>query len=450
MRRVYKDNLKTVLVAVIIVLVVALTGFYIASQLLKPKNQSSADSSAEYKAKAQYPTENITLTYWRTVDGTAVFDPILAEWKKLHPNVAIQITNIPFAEYDNRLSEAAKNNTLPDLFMLRSDWVPRYQKNIKPAPDAIFNPTEYKQTFAPVTSQDLIKNNQVYGVSYGIPTLGLFYNTQLFEAAGVSDPPQTWQDLVDANAKLSQKQGQNLYKSGIALGTANISSASSIITLLMMQNGAQMTNQPPTQATFDKPTSDGYAAGPKALSFYNSFALASKSTYSWSDALGNSTQAFEQGKTAMIVQYPFTYLDIKAQAPNLSFKMAKVPQVNTGSSINYTEYWAESVANTSKYPDIAWDFYNFMTTRHIMNQYSVPTMKPASRLDLAQAQQQDSLLGPFAAQVPTAQDYYKGNNVATEAAILEMINNGLAGYDPQVATRAASDKVTKSIQQFPY
>jgi ABC-type glycerol-3-phosphate transport system substrate-binding protein len=334
--------------------------------------------------------------------------------------------------------------------MYRADWLPRYQKNLKPAPVAVFNAEEYKRTFAGITARDLLRGGEVYGVSYGIPTLGLFYNTQLFEAAGLNDPPKTWQEVVDMNAKLSQKEGQNLFKSGIALGTANVSAASSIMPMLMMQNGAKMTDDPPTKATFEEPSVDGYQASPKALSFYNSFALPSKSTYSWSDALGDSNQAFALGKTAMIVQYPYRYQDIKAQNPNLQFKMAKLPQVNPDSPLNYSEYWAEGVSAASKHPDIAWDFYNFMTTYQIMNQYSVPTMKPASRLDLAEAQRQDSLLGPFAEQVPSAQGYYKGNNVATDAAILEMIQTSLAGFDPMIAVRGASNKVTQSIKQFPY
>lgn len=450
MKRMYKDNLVTVVVTVVIVVVICLTGFYVASQFLKPKANNVTDSDGEYKVKAQYPSENITLTYWRTVDGTAVFDPILEEWKRLHPNVTIQITNFPLADYDKRLSDAAKAGTLPDLMMMRADWIPRYLAGLKPAPSSIFGVDEYKKTFAAITSQDLIKNNQVYGVSYGVPTLGLFYNVQAWEAAGLKDPPASWQDLLDANSKLSQKQGENLYKSGIALGTANITSANAIITLLMMQNGAKMTDQPPTKATFDQPGADNYPSATKALSFYLSFAQPTKSSYSWSDALGNSVQAFEQGKTAMMIQYPFTYLDIKAHAPSLNFKMAKVPQVNSNAPINYSEYWAEGVAANSKYPDVAWDFYNFMTTKKIMNQYSVPTMKPASRLDLAQAQEQDTLLGPFAAQVSSATDYYKGNNVVSDAALVEMINTALAGYDPAIAVRTANGKVTQSIQQFPY
>lgn len=217
-----------------------------------------------------------------------------------------------------------------------------------------------------------------------------------------------------------------------------------------MQNGAIMTNTPPTEATFQKLSSDNYPSANKALDFYTSFAKPSKSSYSWSDGFGDSTTAFTQGKTAMIIDYPYRYLAIKGASPSLNFKMSKIPQANPDSPINYTEYWAEAVSKTSKYPEIAWDFYNFMTTYEIMNLYSVPTMKPATRLDLAEAQQQDSLIGPFAAQVPTAQSYYKGNSALSDSAMLEMINSALSGYDPAIAVRAGSDKVTSAIKQFPY
>jgi hypothetical protein len=91
-----------------------------------------------------------------------------------------------------------------------------------------------------------------------------------------------------------------------------------------------------------------------------------------------------------------------------------------------------------------------MTSYEIMNMYSVPTLKPASRLDLAKAQEQDNVLGPFAKQVPTAKSYYKGNSALTDSAMIQMINTALTGFDSAIAVRVASENVTKSIQQYPY
>ena len=217
------------------------------------------------------------------------------------------------------------------------------------------------------------------------------------------------------------------------------------MTLLMMQNSAIMTDTPPTKATFELPTGTGYPSSARALDFYTSFAKPGKPDYSWNDGFGDSTQAFALGKTAMMIDYPYRYLQITKQAPNLKFKMAKVPQVNGDYPINYSEYWAEAVSKTSGYSDIAWDFYNFATSYEIMNLYSVPTMKPASRLDLAKAQSQDSIIGPFAEQVASAQGYYKGNGATTDAAFIDMISTALSGFDSAIAVRIASERVTASI-----
>ena len=444
-----KESVKGVLITVGLVVGISLIGLFIGSWILAPK-QKPIDSSNAYRARVSYPSENITLTYWRTVDGKEVFTPILEEWKKQHPNVTIDLVNIPFAEYDKRLSEAAATGTLPDLFMLKSDWVPRYKNSLQPAPKAVFTTEEYKKTFAQVTFQDLLRGDEVLAVSYGVPTLGLFYNTELFEKAGIKELPKTWQAVLDANSKIVQRSGNNLVQSGIALGTSRVANASSIMPMLMIQNGATMTDNPPTKATFDQPDSANYPSSAKAVDFYTSFAKPTKSSYSWSDGFGESTMAFMQGRVGMIIDFPYKYLVINSQNPNLKYKMAKLPQVNEDSPINYSEYWAEGVSKTSKYPEIAWDFYNFMTTYEIMNKYSVPTMKPASRLDLAKAQEADSLIGVFAAQVPSAKTYYKGNNSVADGAILEMINSTLSGFDPAITVRSANARVSGAIGQFPY
>lgn len=447
--RMHKETLRGVLITVGLIVVIGFAGFLIGSFLLAPKTKPQT-TNLSYKPKVDYPADNITLTYWRTVDGTDVFGPILEEWKKVHPNVTINIINFPFADYDKQLSQAAAEGTLPDLYMLRADWLPRYKNNLKPSPKAVFTVDDYKKIFAPITYQDLLRGEDVLAVTYGIPTLGLFYNTDLFDKAGVKEPPKTWQELLDANSKLVQKSGNNLLQAGIALGTSKVDNASSIMPLLMMQNGATMTDNPPTMATFDKPDGTNYPSSAKALDFYTSFAKPTKSSYSWSDGFGNSTEAFIQGRVAMLIDYPYKYLIINSQTSSLKYKMAKLPQVNTDSPINYSEYWAEGVSTTSKYPDIAWDFYNFMTSYEIMNKYSVPTMKPASRIDLAKAQQQDSLIGIFAEQVSSAKSYYKGNSGVSDTAMLEMINTSLSGFDPAIAVRAANDKVNGAIKQFPY
>ncbi|MBI2798401.1 extracellular solute-binding protein [Candidatus Saccharibacteria bacterium] len=405
-------------------------------------------NNRDYKGSVQYPTTPITLTYWRVYDSQNAFDAVVADYQKLHPNVTVQIQEVDAAIYDAKLTAAAKAGTLPDIFAIRNDWLVRYQANASPAPESVFTAKQFKSDFASLISGELVQGNKVWGVAYSLPTLGLFYNPSLFEQAGLKDPPSSWQELLDANTKLSQKQGPALYKSGVALGTPAINNSADVLSVLMMQNGAQMTNQPPTQATFGSVDSNNYNAGAKALAFYSSFSNPNKTSYSWSDALGGSVQAFANGKTAMIIDYPFQANMISATNPDLKFKTAPLPQLNSSNQLNYSQYVAELVSSNSKNPDIAWDFLGFASSYNELAKYLNASGRVSSRPDLAKSQYNDPILGPFARQVVSATDWYQGYNAAaSDEALREAMATVQLGYDPAIALRLVEPKVTEQVQK---
>ena len=97
--KVYKDNFITVLVTMLIIIFMGLIGFFIGSFLLSPKTSTSSNKNT-YKPKVKYPNGPITLTYWRTIEGVGVFDPILAEYNKLYANVKIEVKDIKILKFE--------------------------------------------------------------------------------------------------------------------------------------------------------------------------------------------------------------------------------------------------------------------------------------------------------------------------------------------------------------
>lgn len=427
-------------------LIIFILAYYL---FLSPSTtQQAKQPDLSYKSSIQYPNTPTTLTYWRVYDAANAFDAIVAEYHKAHPTVTINIQEMDPGSYDAKLTAAAQSGTLPDIFAIRNDWLVRYQKSAEAAPNNIFTPDKYKAIFAPLPTQELVQDSKVLGVTYSLPTLALYYNTQLFSQAGVSDPPKDWQQLLDANSKLSQKQGPALYKSGIALGTAAINNSVDILSVLMMQNGTAMTDQPPTQATFDAIDTNSYNPGAAAAAYYASFSNPGKSSYSWSDALGGSVQAFAAGKTAMLIDYPFQANIIQGINPALGFKTALLPQLGSTNPINYSQYVAELVSNTGKNRELAWDFLAFASSYNQMSKYIAATGRVASRPDLASTQESDPVLGPFAKQIASATDWYQGYDANTsEQVIRDAISTVQIGYDPAIALRLAAPKVTTEIQK---
>lgn len=395
-------------------------------------------------SKVKYPTAPVTLTYWRTIDSAKALTPIIEDFKRLHPNVDIKLTVVPHAEYATKLSSAVSAGNLPDIFSVPDSEAGSYKQYSSIAPETVFTASSYTKTFASQLARDLNTDKGPWALSYSMSTLGLFYNQRLLDEAGVK-PPKNWNEIETVSRQLTRKNGNDISQSGLAMGTPAVSQATDIESILMMQNGAQMTDQPPTKATFDLPDKSGYLAGVKAAQFYASFATPGKANYSWSDALGGSMEAFAKEKTAMMVSYPFYANDINTLNPSLEYKTASLPQVNSKNPINMSSYWAEIVSNKSQNSEIAWDFLRFSSTREELNKFSIATSRPASRLDLAKAQEDDQLIGPFASQVRSAANWYRGNYQNTEAIFTDMNHAILKGFDATTAVRSAALRVSQEI-----
>lgn len=428
--------------AIILGTVVLIVAIFLFTQ----RAQISEDAASTYKANVTYPTSPLTLTLWMPSEEKGNLEEVIAEYKKIHPNMNVQVDYIESSAYQARLLQASSNQTLPDLFVFRNDGLPLYLKNLQPAPNSVFTAEQYNQTFADFATKKLVSGNTIYGAPLGLATLGLVYNKDRLNQANATTLPTTWQEFEKTNDALRKKEGQNLFVSGVALGTANIRNYPDIISALMMQNGATMTNQPPTQATFSTADSSGYPAAAKAVEFCASFAQPARQNYSWSDSLGGSIEALASSKTAMIVDYSMGARQAQKQNGNINIGMAALPQTNVNSPLNYGNILTGGVAKTSKNAEIAWDFWGFSTSKEMQKKFSLVSFWPASRKDLIKEQLNDQDLAPFARQSSSAADWYKGINYATNADFREMLNNYFAGLDSKIVVNNANTKVTGQIQ----
>ena len=405
------------------------------------------DRIENYKTSVVYPTTPITLTLWLPSEEKGNLDSIISNYQSIHPNVTVKTEYTDVTGYQAKLLQAISSNTLPDLFVFRGDSLPLYKSSLQSAPGSVFTAEQFNQTFSEFTTKQLVQGNTIYGAPLGLATLGLIYNQNRFDQAKMSAPPKTWAELDSTNDKLRQKSGQTLYQSGVALGSPTIHNYPDIMSILMMQNGAVMTDQPPTKATFELPDESGYYPSAKAVAYYASFSQPEKSNYSWSDSLGDNVGALAQNKTALIIDYPMAAKQVLAQNPNLPVRFASLPQVNVSKPTNYGVFLTGGVAKSSPNSEIAWDFWGFATSRPAQKQFSLQSYWPASRKDLIADQASNSILSPFAKQSPTANDWYKGVNYATNSDMRDMLSMYLGGLDAQIAVKNTATKVTMEIQQ---
>lgn len=420
-----------------------------------------------------------TLTIWHLFEDESVFKPIIDSYQASNPNVKINFVKKDYNEYEEDSLNMLAQNEGPDIWLVRNDWMARHYKKLVPMTSGLLTSSDqkkrsdleiFKDKFASVVSNDLVVNNQIYGLPLSVDTLALYYNTDIFkdkktelykqnkttQGQLLENPPATWSDLINVSKLLTQTNGDQIIKSGIALGTsANIEQANDILYALMLQNHTKMVSDDKKSATFNlvlnKSTGEPVYPGTQALDFFTSFSNSGKETYSWSASMPGDFDAFVQGKTAMMINYSFKQKNIAQVNPNLNYSIAPLPQIpGETTAIDYASYWVETVTKKCAIPDVAWDFIRYLTFENL-DGYLSASQRPSpykQDINVEVNQRVQNKNQTFKFQANTAQSWFKGAYpLKVDKIFAELIDNISVYKQPsQTSLDAAAAKVTNLLK----
>lgn len=403
----------------------------------------------------------VDLEIWGSFDDNGDLSDIIGEIKKVDPFIdTVTYKKIPIDTYENEVVNAMAAGNGPDIFLVNNAWMPRFEDKVAVAPDYIVNEKDFRSNFIDIVAEDFIgKNGEIYGVPLSVDSLALYYNKDLFNAAGITSPPTTWSELLDDSKKITKiDEFSEVRKSGIAMGTVeNINRSTDIIDLLMFQNGAQL----PTKNSIK--FEPNYGIGANVLEFYTQFSKFSSPAYTWNKRMHYSIDAFYEGDLGMMINYSWHMNTIKNKNAKLDFAVAPVPQVSSDKPVNFANYWSfvvnknkqikqrdgeTPISNEIRVHE-AWQFLKYLTFKNDgkfttinyktknkkdyvskidpASLYMEKTKKPAARRDLIEKQKTDPTLSPFAYGNLIAKSWYKRNSNMVEniwAEVIEDVNKG--------------------------
>lgn len=432
-------------------------------------------------------SKKLTLTYWSVEEDFDAIEGIVAAYRTIHPNVRIEYKKFRIEEYEDELLDALAEDRGPDILSVHNTWMRSYQSKLLPMPSQLrlafrelqgalqkkavwvekivpgMTPGQVKNQFVSQVSKDAImlasSDNpqaglveQTYGLPLSVDTLALYFNRDVLNSAGIPTPAQNWTEFQDHVKRGTRYDEQGkLVRPFAGIGTTdNVDRNFDILSLLMMQNGAEMTdsNGFPTFNKMPRSITDREVApGIEALIFYTDFGNPAKEVFTWDDTQPNSFDAFVQGKTGYFLGYAYHMDRIRAQAPKLNFGVKTIPQIHQNAQVNYANYWLEGVSRKTAHPNEAWDFVRFMTSGDNVKSYLDFTGRPTAVSALVNTQLTDDDLAPFAAQTLTAQSWYQGRNIkATEDAFDDLIEAVLAGADPRKAINLTAETVSQTFR----
>lgn len=436
--------------------------------------------------KAAPEQYKVNLEVWGIFDDSDAYNEVFGEYRKINPYIGeINYRKLPLETYKDDLLNALAAGNGPDIFMIRNAWRGSFEDKIAPAPDYLLTEKQYRDTFVDVVAEDFVSGGKIYGAPLSADSLALYYNKDLFNAAGITDPPSTWEKLFSDVQKLNRvDQFGNISQSAVALGTAyNINRSVDLLTALMFQMGSAILPSGQKRVELTDENSR------KALEFYTQFARVGSNAYAWNPTLHYSIDRFYEGTLAMMINYSWHYSTIKQKNAKLNFAAAPLPQFFGAKPVNFANYWGfvvaknksaedatgQSPAQATVKPDLekqnylriheAWQFLNYLTLPHPGNKmtlqngaagtfkefalsfdptekYLEKTKKPAARRDLIEKQKNNVMLAPFATGNLIAKNWYQGNIELVEAIFAEMINAVNNGE------KSVSDALTIATQRI--
>lgn len=130
-------------------------------------------------------------------------DAIKSAFEKANPDVTVQIETTPYDDYFTKLQTAVAGGTAGDAFELNYENFVTYASNGSLAELKDVEGAKYKPSLLEAFGAD----GKQYGLPESFSNVVLFYNKDLFKAAGVAEPTAdwTWKDEQAAAAKLTNK-----------------------------------------------------------------------------------------------------------------------------------------------------------------------------------------------------------------------------------------------------
>lgn len=346
-------------------------------------------------------TKEANITWWGLWEEDGVVAPIIAQYQVKNPKVKITYQKQSPQDYRERLTNALAKGTGPDIFRFHNTWVPMFREELSTVPASVMSAADFNETFYPTAGSDLASGAGLVGIPLMYDGLTLYINEEIFEREGKS-PPKTWDELRETAISLTRKDEQGVItQAGVALGrTENVDHWPEILALMMLQNGASLTN--PTGKLAED-----------ALTYFTIF---SSVDGVWDSTLPPSTLAFASGKLAMYFGPSWRAFEIKQQNPELRFKTVPLPQLPKSNpnepDVAIASYWVEGVWARSKNKEAAWDFLKFLSQKENLEKMyqGASTIRlfgePYPRKDMAPLLASDPIVGSIINLAPNAQSSY--------------------------------------------
>jgi multiple sugar transport system substrate-binding protein len=302
------------------------------------------------------PSGEVTFGFWGDAAEVSAYEAIVAAFEERHPGVNVQIEHVPNAtDFYARLATGYAAGLAPDVFLIN------YRRYGQFAARGALTPVGPLLASSEVIAEEDYFSQPLEAFRFGgelmclpqnLSSLVVYYNRDLFDAAGVPYPKAgwTWADFLAAAQALTRDIDGDGLTDQHGLGVEN-----SLIrfTPFIWQAGGELVDDVdrPTRLTIDTPEAR------EAIQFFIDLSLVHKVVPTEAEVLATSDEdRFMNGTTAMLLQSRRVVPTLR-QIQSFTWDVAPLPQHEEAAGILHSDAYCLSA--TTENPQAAWKFIEF-------------------------------------------------------------------------------------------
>lgn len=386
--------------------------------------------------------QKVTLTFWNGFTGPdrPAVEELVKRYNDAHPNVQIQMDILPWDSVRQKLLSTLTTGQGPDLFGMSFGYLPQYVDS-----GALLDLTPYFKAGTdldpanwPPALGDLIKSNgKFYAAPMNYATLLMYYNKDMFKAAGLDPdkPPANWTEWQTALKALT-KPDKGQY--GTAIGEHETIPNWPIF---IWANGGDVVRNGKSALT-----------DPKTVEALKTWAALVKDQKISPTGLNgaDADKLFQSQKAAMEITGP--WMTNGFTAAGINYGVAPIP-TGSGGPVTLADTVVMMVNKDTKNADAAVDFVRYWNSKDAQLYFSTQTGFPPARIDLANdpALAKNPWAPKFAAVAPVSRFYLGGQKkfaqIDTEVFVPMIQAITLGKKSVEQATQDADQKLNAILAQ---
>ncbi|MCD0445365.1 ABC transporter substrate-binding protein [Glycomyces sp. A-F 0318] len=386
----------------------------------------------------------VELTFWHgysEADGD-VLEEIVADFNASHDDITIDTELKTWDSIDDTLLTALSAGEGPGLVAMPAERLPVYASKGAFASLDDFYADEASNTANLVPGA--VEMEEVEGEKFGVPSgfvpLAVYYNTALFEAGGVDEFPQTWDEWVEAAKRLTvDEDGDGTPEQYGVVLPDHATVANGLWPSLFYGNGGGIVDG--GEAVIDSPENA------ETLEFWSGAIAADQISPTGVDGIG-ADELFSGGKAAMTVGGP--WMASIATENGIDYAIAPLPAGPAEQAASAIGVSMAVTVDTSRAEQAAAEeFLSFFLNEENSVKWSLGSGWPPLRTDIpAEAVAENPVVASLTEIAATGRPLLPGvvNSVDVLSAVDELTQRAVAGEDVDALLAEAQAEVQAALE----